>query len=102
MADHDVPEDNDSDRNQTVETEKKGDDETPEPAEGSSNYMAAKDGVRGAIDEEYKGKAEDLRNAVVDDHLVHPVLLLLLDDHHRPGVEGEGEEKDGEGNPKID
>ena len=62
--------------------------------------MRAIDRVRRAIDEQDDGIAEDLGNAVVDDHLVHPVLLLLHDDYHRPGVQGEGEEKDGKGNPK--
>ena len=102
MADHDVAEDNDPDRNEAVETEEKGDEETSKPAKDSSNDMRAMDRVRGAIDEEYEGGAEDLENAVADDHPVHPVLLLLHGDHHRPGVEGEGEEKDGEGDPKIE
>ena len=64
--------------------------------------MAAMDGVRGAIDEQDEGIAEDLDDAVADDHLVHPVLLLLHDDHHRPGVQGEGEEKDGKSQPVIE
>ena len=100
MADHDVAEDSDPNRNEAVETEEKGDEETSKPAKDSSNDMRAMDRVRGAIDEEYEGGAEDLENAVADDHPVHPVLLLLHGDHHRPGVEGEGEEKDGEGDPK--
>ena len=87
VADHDVAEDNDSDGDEAVEAEEKGDEETSRPTEGSSNDMAAIDWVGGAIDEEYEAEAEDLGNAVADDHLVHPVLLLLQDDHHRPGVE---------------
>ena len=100
MADHDVAEDNNPDGNETVEAEEKGDEETSKPAKDSSNDMRAMDRVRGAIDEEYEGRAEDLENAIADDHPVHPVLLLLHDDHHRPGVVGEGEEKDREGDPK--
>ena len=63
--------------------------------------MTAMDWERGAIDEKDEGIAEDLDNTVVDDHLVHPVLILLHDDHHRPGVEGEGEEEGGEREPEI-
>ena len=100
MADHDVPEDNDPNGNEAVEAEEKSDEETSKPAEDFSKDMAAVDRVRGAIDEEYEGETDDLENAVADDHLVHPVLLLLHDDHHRPGVEVEGKEKDGEGDPK--
>ena len=95
MADHDVAEDNDPDRNKAVETEEKGDEETSKPAKDSSNDMRAMDRVRGAIDEEYEAKAEDLENAVADDHPVHPVLLLLHDDHHCPSIEGDGEKKNG-------
>ena len=102
MADHDVAKDNDPNGNEAVETDEKGDEETSKPAKDSSNHMAAMDRVRGAIDEEYEGGAEDLENAVAYDHPVHPVLLLLHDDHHRQGVEGEGEEKDGEDDPKIE
>ena len=67
--------------------EKKAGQDTSKPTKDSSKDVRAMDWVGGAIDEEYEGEAEDLGNAVVDDHLVHPVLLLLQDDHHRPGVE---------------
>ena len=43
MADHDVAEDNDSDGDEAVEAEEKGDEETSRPTEGSSNDMAAID-----------------------------------------------------------
>ena len=60
------------------------------------------EGVEGGVDGQDECKDEDVDDAVADDHLVHPVLLLLHDDHHRPDVEGKGEEKDGEGDPKIE
>ena len=81
-------------------SDEKSDEETSNPAEDFSNHMAAMDRVRGAIDEEYEGETDDLENAVADDHLVHPVLLLLHDDHHCPSVEGDGEKKNGKSNPK--
>ena len=51
--------------------------------------------MSGGIDGQAEGKDEDIDNAVADDHLVHPVLLLLHDDHHCPSVEGDGENKNG-------
>ena len=82
--------------------EEKAGEDTSKPADASSNDMRAMDWERGTIDEANDAITEDLGNAVPHDHLVHPVLLLLQDDHHRPGVEGEGEDKDGKGNPKIE
>ena len=82
--------------------EKKAGKDTSKPAEDPCQSMRAIDRVRRAIDEQDDGIAEDLGNAVVDDHLVHPVLLLLHDDYHRPGVQGEGEEKDGKSQPVIE
>ena len=90
MADHDVAEENDSNGNESVEAEQDADEETSKPAEESSKEVAAVDWEWRAVDEEDEGETEDLDDAVADDHLVHPVLLLLHDDHHRPGVEGEG------------
>ena len=100
MADHDVAEESNPNGNEAIETEENAGQDASKTAEDSSDDMAAMDGVRGAIDEQDEGIAEDLDDAVADDHLVHPVLLLLHDDYHRPGVQGEGEEKNGKGNPK--
>ena len=57
---------------------------------------------RWAIDEQDDGIAEDLGNAVEDDHLVHPVLLLLQDDRHSPDVEEDGEDEDGKSKPETE
>ena len=48
------------------------------------------------MDEYNHGKAEDFEDAVPDEHLVHPVLLLPHDDSHGPGVEDEGQEEKGD------
>ena len=58
------------------------------------------DRERGAVDEADDAKAEDLGNAIADDHLVHPVLLLLHYHHYRPRVEADGEKKKGKNNRK--
>ena len=102
VADHDVAEEGDADGNESVEAEQNADEETSKTAEESSHNVAAMDWERWAIDEEDEGVAKDLYNAVADDHFVHSILLLLHDDHHRPGVEGEGEEEGGEGKPEIE
>ena len=82
--------------------EKKAGQDTSNPAEDPCQEVTAMDWERWTIDEKDQGITEDLDDAVIDDHLVHPVLLLLHDDHHRPGVEGEGEEKIGKGKPEIE
>ena len=51
--------------------------------------------VDGGVDGQGECKEEDVDNAVGDDHLVYPVLLLLHYDHYRPRVETDGEKKKG-------
>ena len=58
------------------------------------------EGVEGGVDGQDECKDEDVDDAVADDHLVHPVLLLFHDDHHRPRVEADREKKKGKSNPK--
>ena len=92
---HDVAEDNDPNWNEAVEAEENAGEETSKATEDPGEEVTAMNWERGAIDEQDDGVAEDLGNAVVDDHLVHPVLLLLQDDRHSPDVEEECDDEDG-------
>ena len=102
VADHDVAEENNPHRNEAVEAEEEACQETEKTAEESPDRFAAMEWVNGGINGQDEGKAEDLDDAVAHDHLVHPILLLLLDDCHRPYVEWDGEEKHGKSNPKAE
>ena len=95
VANHDVAKDNDPNWNEAVEAEEDAGEETSKATEDPGEEVTAMNWERGAIDEQDDGIAEDLGNAVVDDHLVHPVLLLLQDDRHSPDVEEECDDEDG-------
>ena len=100
MADHDVAEEDNPDGNEPIVAEEEGGQKTDKSAEALPNDLTGMEWVSGGIDGQAEGKDEDIDNAVADDHLVHPVLLLLHDDHHCPSVEGDGEKKNGKSNPK--
>ena len=99
---HDVPKDNDPNWNEAIEAEENVGEETSKATEDPGEEVAPMNWERWAIDEQDDGVAEDLGNAVVDDHLVHPVLLLLQDDRHSPDVEEDGEDEDGKSKPETE
>ena len=45
---------------------------------------------------------DDVGNAVADNEVVDPILLLLPDDHDRPGVHHEGDHWDGEVGKEVE
>ena len=82
MADHDVAEDDNSNRDKSVEAKEGGAQERSEGTKHQSNIAATEDRKFSGVDEQYQGKYKDLANTVPNYQLVHTCQRKALFCHN--------------------